>query len=249
VAEESTGHCRKKRKLAGEDDTDRDLRLAQLSTTELRARNDRPLTDSQGHIDLIQHPSADAASRRPQKEEAQPEVKGMLLGNVVGSLEKSNKPWYSSSLRDGSYRPDAVGKDVWGNEDLGRRHRERKRIDASDPLAAIKKGVKQTREAELRREEWRQQRERDMVEIEELARKERKRRRRREPSEDNLDGFDLDQGYRNVHDEGERHRSHRAHSHGHPHSHHPRHRHRSRSHNPSRKERRPAHDSASSRTR
>jgi len=58
----------------------------------------------------------------------------------------------------------------------------------------MKKGVKQLREADKHREEWRAQRERDLNEVEELAKKHKHRKKRRH-SEDSLDGFGLDEGY------------------------------------------------------
>lgn len=92
----------------------------------------------------------------------------------------SQTPWYSVSKPDPSIDAAPVGRDVWGNEDKNRYVRDQKRIDSSDPLLAMKKGVKQLKEVEKQRNEWRRERERDLNEVVELARKERHRRRRKE---------------------------------------------------------------------
>ncbi|KAL8955381.1 MAG: hypothetical protein Q9183_006673 [Haloplaca sp. 2 TL-2023] len=86
---------------------------------------------------------------------------------------------------------EAPSKDVWGNEGPRRKERERMRIAADDPMAAMQKGVTELREVEKERHKW--QRERDQ-EIRELAAEQRRRRRKskRQHDEEDLDNFTLD---------------------------------------------------------
>lgn len=103
-------------------------------------------------------------------------IPNMRLRDAAGRNPDSLRPWYSVSAPD---KPSAeVGRDVWGNEDAGRQARDQKRLDASDPLLAMKRGVKQLKELEKQKSEWRKERERDLHEVEDLARKGRHRRRK-----------------------------------------------------------------------
>lgn len=191
---------RRKRKLPGEDDTDREIRLARQSQSQSHLASDDAsvaLFNRDGHIDLVQDkPNSSQVGDKSQVRKPGPDELGVKLIDATGRQPGSAKPWYSSTTSDGGYAQQTVSKDVWGNEDAGRIQRDMRRIDASDPLAAIKRGVKQLREAETRREEWKSQRERGLNEVEELARKERKLRRRRRDEEESLDGFNLDGGYK-----------------------------------------------------
>jgi len=105
-------------------------------------------------------------------------ISNMRFRDAAGRHNGAQRPWYSTATPadPGSN----VGKDVWGNEDPGRHTRNQKRLDANDPLLSIKKGVKQLRDVEKQKVEWRKERERDLYEVEDLARKERHRRRREE---------------------------------------------------------------------
>ena len=209
-------HDRKRRKLAGEDDTDRDIRLAKddtaLTPTKPKATNVSPITDSRGHINLIPQTNsatkenAEVIAEKKRRERDHEDQYTMRLANA-GGRDGTRAPWYSEhkSLEP---RVDFVGKDVWGNEDPRRRLREQARLSNTDPLAAMKKGVQQLREAERHRKEWMEQRERDLNEVEQLARAEPLRKKRSKSAE-SLDNFDLDTGYhssRNRH----RHRSRHA---------------------------------------
>ena len=212
---------RKKRRLAGEDDTDRDIRLAQESKSQPEshvASNDTAVTlfDDNGHIDLVQQgpTSAQAGEKSSRIQRPVPDELGVKLSDAAGRISGSTKPWYSSTTADGGYAHETVSKDVWGNEDAGRLQRNLKRVDANDPLADMKRGLKQLREAETRREEWKSQRERDLNDVEDLARKERKRqRRRRDAEEESLDGFDLDGGHRKHQEPEDRSRHRHKHHH------------------------------------
>jgi hypothetical protein len=183
----------KKRRLDGEDTTERGGLLSTSSR-----QKDISLTDKNGHINLF--PGSETCKAKGNVELATESKKRqqdfedqytMRFSNATGRNAGPSKPWYNEPARNDSSIA-AVPKNVWGNEDPRRREREKKRTDANDPLAMIKKGVKQLREAEKHREEWRAQRERDLNEVEELAKKHKRRRKRRQSDEDSLEGFNLD---------------------------------------------------------
>ncbi|KAK7892292.1 hypothetical protein LTR67_007388 [Exophiala xenobiotica] len=213
-----------KRKLPDEDDTDRDLRLAlstqstqSTSTTRTRVKNDGPIVDSKGNISLVPVPESSSTSHKKPRLDEDPYA--VYLSHAAGrGKNNKEKPWYSD--------PDAVSRPSWGDDSPRRTDREAARVSANDPLAAMKKGVKRLREAEKHRTEWMEQRERDLQEVEELARlkirrdKEERRRRRHEVEDevpDELDNFNLDEGYAkpqalvNEHTHRHKHRHHHSH--------------------------------------
>lgn len=172
----------------------------------LSRQKDISLIDNCGHFNLFPEGdarrvngnaevAADSAKRRQDFEDQYT----MRLVNAGGRNASSDKPWYNIPAKDDVSSTAVVSKNVWGNEDPRRRDRAQKRMDANDPLAAIKKGVKQLREADKHREEWRAQRESDLNEVEELARKSKHRKKRERGDEESLDGFDLDEGYHRDH--------------------------------------------------
>jgi hypothetical protein len=179
-----------KRKLPGEDDTDRDIRLvlesAPTTTASGRSRQDHgSVQDADGHISLV--PAQQKKSRLDKEQEKDPYT--VYLTDATGRGQESKKTWYTS------LQPQ---QEKWGDDNPRRQQREVARLNANDPLAAIKKGVKTLRDNEKARKEWMEQRERDLQEVEKLAKKqshERKRRTRRDGNNDDLDsldGFDLD---------------------------------------------------------
>ncbi|KAI9043709.1 uncharacterized protein KD926_003059 [Aspergillus affinis] len=151
------GRSRKRRRLAGENDTDRDIRFAREDAQFTLAKreelassrtSDAPLEDSAGHINLF--PSNE--SKRPVEKNAEAEKESankqrsyedqytMRFSNAAGFRQSvGQKPWYSSSGTDAMAPESVSGKDVWGNEDPMRKEREKSRMDANDPLAAQRK--------------------------------------------------------------------------------------------------------------
>lgn len=126
-------------------------------------------------------------------------------------------PWYSKAdggpavpggrgpAEGGSARGDGgldmPGRDVWGNEDPRRAQREAARVAAGDPLAAMRRGAAGVRRAEREKKRWREERDREVVELltAERETEERRKRRRREDDcvakeaeEGRLEGFSLD---------------------------------------------------------
>ena len=214
----------KKRKLGGEDDTDRDIRLAKLenetSREVVRHDDNAPLVDKSGHLNLFPQ----ERTRAEKNDEAEKETSKkrqefedqytMRFSNAAGGKEGIVKPWYSTS----SQKPqDMPTKDVWGNEDPRRQLREQARINLSDPLAMMKKGVKQLKESEKQREAWKA--ERDKETFISISSKRRRRRSRSRDSDSSLEGFSLDNPpARSKDDSSGRHRSqHGRHRHRHKH--------------------------------
>ncbi|RAL01799.1 uncharacterized protein BO80DRAFT_405743 [Aspergillus ibericus CBS 121593] len=187
---DDTGRSRKRRRLAGENDTDRDIRVAREDAQSALVRreqhaparsSDAPLHDSTGHIDLF--PSE--AKRKPVEKNAEAEKEAaetrrgyedqytMRFSNAAGFRQSVGQaPWYSISQREGIDPESVPSKDAWGNEDPLRREREKARMDANDPLAAMKKGVRQLKAVEQERKRWNDERSR---ELEALKRAENRR--------------------------------------------------------------------------
>lgn len=118
-SDRNNGHDRKRRKLAGEDDTDRDIRLAASlrggdgdkgddDTQIVKLRKpaiDAPLTDHAGNINLFpvdlkeqikRQKNEDAEKEKRKKERALEDQYTMRLSNAAGrsGLEQ---PWYASN--------------------------------------------------------------------------------------------------------------------------------------------------------
>ncbi len=233
-------HSRKRRRIAGEDDTDRDMRLAKAAatlpprTSGASRASDGPLMDSRGHIDLFpsrsQHKekNLEAEAERANKKREYKDQYTMRFSNAAGFKQSLNAPWYSTA---GQNDAEVTDKDVWGNNDIGRREREKMRVEANDPLAVMKRGVKQLREVEKSRRDWMAERESELQELQSLeqedssGRRKHKKRRRHENDFDDLDGFSLDNSPR-EHQSQNRH--HKPHPHRHRHHHHSKSRHCSR---------------------
>ncbi|PYH74826.1 uncharacterized protein BO88DRAFT_23739 [Aspergillus vadensis CBS 113365] len=227
---EDAGRFRKRRRLAGEDDTDRDIRFAQEDAQlalDRRAQqaaarsSDAPLHDSTGHIDLF--PSE--AKRKPVEKnaEAEKETKEkkreledqytMRFSNAAGFRQSvGQNPWYSSSHREGAAAESMPSKDVWGNEDPLRREREKARMDANDPLAAMRKGVRQLKTVEQERKKWNEERSRELEALKASEKHRSSHRSRRSPSQDSIEGFRLDASPDRRRDDKDG-RSHRHHRH------------------------------------
>ncbi|KAK6814135.1 hypothetical protein RU639_009908 [Aspergillus parasiticus] len=222
---EDTARFRKRRRLAGENDTDRDIRFAREDAQIALAKreelastrsSDAPLYNSAGHIDLFpSQPSQKHTEKNPEAEKESAERQKayedqytMRFSNAAGFRQSvGQKPWYSASGTE-AMAPDSIsGKDVWGNEDPMRRERERARIDANDPLAAMKKGVRQLKSVEQERRKWDEERRREL-EAFKVEENRSRHRRRRSRSSDILENFQLD-----ASQDGDR-RANRHHRHG-----------------------------------
>lgn len=206
-----SGRERKRRRIAGEDDTDRDIRLAKEADTtqfakagtlvKTRTTSDAPLTDHAGHINLFplensrrngpKNPEAEAETARKKKEVEDQYT--MRFSNAAGFKQAvGQKPWYHSLGAVGAEsQEETASKDVWGNEDPRRKEREKGRMAADDPLAAIQRGVTELREVERERKRWKEQKNRELIDLYEAGRT-RHRRKRSYQGQDDLAGFTLD---------------------------------------------------------
>lgn len=162
---------RKRKRINGEDDTDRDLRYAREEQEAQSARKvaklrgtkpseiDAPMIDSRGYINLFpEHKQprnhsprrvSELEKERKSQREAE-EIGGMPLKDALGRRSGGNDAWYLD--KDGSVK-DKIGRDVWGNEDPRRLERQARRIVSSDPLAFMKQAQAQIKEGRREREE------------------------------------------------------------------------------------------------
>ncbi|KAI3555163.1 blastn match against entry EMBL [Colletotrichum abscissum] len=153
----SFGRERKKRKRAGEDDTDFELRVARERSGVVQTANETlrkstssaPIVDAAGHIDLFgeerkqgRHLKNEEAEKEAAKRKKEMEDQyTMRLSNAAGK-DGMVGPWYAASgSRAELAELEPAGKDAFGNEDPGRKKRDEQRIVANDPLAMMKMGA------------------------------------------------------------------------------------------------------------
>ncbi|KAI9793958.1 MAG: hypothetical protein M1833_000476, partial [Piccolia ochrophora] len=206
VAHAPPGREKKRRRIAGEDDTDRDIRLAKetnalvpsglepghLPSTRKPASN-APLTDHAGHINLFpeerskshvaKNPEAEAEAAKKKREYEDQYT--MRFSNAAGFKQGLETPWYSSRSTTQLAGEDVVGKDVWGNEDPRRKEREKVRREDGDPLASMRKGVRQLKSSERDKRAWEEEREQELRELRRAQKQDRRAQRRQD---DGLDG-------------------------------------------------------------
>jgi hypothetical protein len=157
---DSKRDSRKRKRLPGEDDTDRDLRHAKDRTTiqdkgvvKMRPTDDdAPLVDRQGNISLFPESSkkerrSEISKEKARQKEAE-ETHGTHLTDALGR-KGSKSTWYLD--KDGAVK-DSQGRDVWGNEDPRRQQRQSQRMTSADPLAFMKKAQVQLKEVQRERE-------------------------------------------------------------------------------------------------
>lgn len=201
-----SGRESKRRKRAGENDTDFEMRMAETQSISadanrqlvLRKDSSAPVVDHKGHIDLFpqdrrheKNPEAEKEAAKKKKEYEDQYT--MRFSNAAGMRTGLDAPWYSKPTTSTKLVEDIPDINVWGNEDPRRKEREAARLVSNDPLAMMKAGAKQVRQVKQERQQWREEKERELRDLErEEASKKRKRRRRDDSDEDDLDGFRLD---------------------------------------------------------
>jgi hypothetical protein len=105
----------------------------QVRPSYLRQTTNEPFTDARGHIDLfssmsqVKEKNVEAEAERARKKRDHEDQYTMRISNAVGFKQGLSAPWYSSN---GHNDADVLGKDVWGNDDIGRKEREKTRIVA-----------------------------------------------------------------------------------------------------------------------
>ncbi|UJO22248.1 uncharacterized protein CLAFUR5_09018 [Fulvia fulva] len=251
---------RTRRRLRGEDDTDRDIRYAQQDTETgqkassawLKEREeDAPLQDHAGNIQLFSAPdekeirktekNAEVEAEKAKKRKREQDQVTMRFSNAAGYQNGMQQPWYAAaSDRSGATATtdlvlaEVQAKDVWGNEDPRRRDREQNRISSNDPFASMQSAQRQLKQSERDREKWQQKQQAELGALKKDERHRRERRRHRDDDE-SLDGFSLDAPGEKTR-EGRDHDRHRRHRHHHHH-------HRRRRHSRSRSRERDRHRS------
>ncbi|KAF2652304.1 hypothetical protein K491DRAFT_719062 [Lophiostoma macrostomum CBS 122681] len=214
---DSDGHDRKRRRLAGEDDTDRDIRLARkadsgsddekLAIVRLRhPKSDAPLTDHAGNINLFpvnlkevgkRDKNAEAEKEKKRKERALEDQYTMRFSNASGK-DGLTRPWYASTVSKANEEETVVdqtngfpgfqNKDVWGREDPRRIEREQARITSKDPLAFMNKAQVQLKQSKDDKKKWADKRARELREL--RAAQEREDRRERHSKRKNREHSD-----------------------------------------------------------
>ena len=208
-SDDGQGKLRKRRRIAGEDDTERDLRLAKedwdkahshgAKSSKRKKTSDAPLTDQAGHINLF--PVEHSHGRGPKNNEAEAENARkkkeyedqytMRFSNAAGFKQAvDQKPWYFDGTTVNEENRETGGKDVWGNEDSTRKMRESIRVATEDPLAMMQKGVQNLRQVEKEQQIWKEERALDMRAMEKAERRHIRKSKRN--SVDDLDSFSLD---------------------------------------------------------
>lgn len=201
------GHDRKRRKLAGEDDTDMDIRMAKSITTRsgdeakdarvLKLRStasDAPLQDHAGNIDLFpvdmkeaikRERNAEAGKEKRKKEKALEDQYTMGFSNAAGK-GGIERPWYAAIKSPVQSTGDKnhlsvyegfVNKDVWGNEDPRRKEREQSRISTNDPFAFMQKAQAQLKKSKQDKKQWAEERARELRELRSAQEREDRRSR------------------------------------------------------------------------
>ncbi|MCJ1408752.1 hypothetical protein MMC19_002828 [Ptychographa xylographoides] len=224
---------RKRRRIDGENDTERDIRYARenqaLAPTDDGRRMKRnktsnaPLTDSAGHINLfpVQGPqrggskNAEAEAEKAKKKKEYEDQYTMRFSNAAGFKQAIGQtPWYQNTSAHKDPDEETITKDIWGNEDPRRKEREKMRTAADDPLAMIQRGVQDLRQVEQQRKQWKAEQAREIQELVK-AEKRRLRRKKESPDRDSLEDFSLDRSESrrsNHHDRHHRHDESHRHS-------------------------------------
>jgi hypothetical protein len=189
------GPDKKRRKLAGEDDTDMDIRLAAAVTAPitdkdedariLKLRNTKleaPLMDHAGNIDLFpvdmkeaikREKNAEVEKQKRKKERAFEDQYTMRFSNAAGR-EGLENPWYAAEQKPVKQTEEDVAaleyagfenENVWGNEDPRRKERAQARITSSDPFAFMQQAQTQLKKSKEDKKRWAAERERELREL------------------------------------------------------------------------------------
>jgi hypothetical protein len=192
---DNRGHDKKRRKLAGEDDTDMDIRLAASITVPaadkdedariLKLRNTKleaPLTNHAGNIDLFpvdmkeaikREKNAEMEKEKRKKERAFEDQYTMRFSNAAGR-EGLENPWYAAqqkTTKEAGVEVAALeyagfeNKNVWGNEDPRRKEREQARITSKDPFAFMQQAQTQLKKSKEDKKRWAAERDRELREL------------------------------------------------------------------------------------
>lgn len=202
------------RRLKGEDDTDRDIRVAKEDAARGRevrerlgsSRGEREegevrVTDERGHIALFEEPRGEdgrgerKTGRQGEKRRKEEEEEGgMRLADAAGYRAEKDGPWYissSSSTRNGGTGSlEVVGRDAFGREDPGRKERDEKRAVGSDPMAVMRRAQGQLKQAERERQNFEEKRKAELRKLDDdrVWEEEQRRKSRRKRHEQRKSG-------------------------------------------------------------
>lgn len=154
---------KKRRRRPGEDDTQRDIRLARDAhdaTQHSRlypGANRTPITDKSGHIQLFdpgpdphsdqRGTNAESEYKAKNKERESDDQYSMRFASAAGrQYSASNAPWYAS--REMHSTQSRVRTNVFGEEDPARHKRDQQRMGALDPMAAMQVAQSQLKDAD-----------------------------------------------------------------------------------------------------
>lgn len=155
-----------------------------------RTSANAPLFDKTGHLALFAE-EGKIARKTKKKEEVEREKNrqlrgvgdqyGMRLSDAAGYGQSLQSPWYfSPAPGNESAEAQFPNKNVWGNEDPPRREREAARLDLNDPLAFMKRGVRQLKGVEAERRKWIDERRKELEELKAQREEDRERRKHEE---------------------------------------------------------------------
>jgi len=234
------GNDRKRRKLAGEDDTDMDIRLAKSAASpgqdggkdakvlKLRSTdNEAPLQNHAGNIDLFpvdmkeatkREKNAEVEKEKRKKEKALEDQYTMKFSNAAGrgGIEQ---PWYAAQQkpsRDPGTGEDLavyegfVNKNVWGNEDPRRKEREQARISSNDPFAFMQQAQAQLKKSKQDKKQWVDERASELREL--RIAQEKEDRRSEHHKRKRREHIDADDEARNATESSRRKHRHRSRS-------------------------------------
>lgn len=182
-SERERGHRddrRKRKRLHGEDDTDRDLRIAREDMSDKHRRSGHgaerrhnmrsshaPITDRDGHINLFppdeyidakDQKNVGAEREKARKQRELEDQYTMRFSNAAGRNAPSAGPWYAADKRANRENMDFVeGKDVWGKPDPSAQSREQARQISSDPFAFMQRVQTQLKQAERDKARWQEE--------------------------------------------------------------------------------------------
>jgi len=183
---------RRMRRREGEDDTERDIRLAredlgggsgtERATSRRRAGKSikdeasLPLTDAGGHIQLFAPeppaPRPSSSSSRPQhkdpeqtlrqRQQEEREAGSLRFSEVGPNRGHPSSRPWYTGASGGTRDTEEVGKNAFGREDAGRKGRDAARVSAADPMAVMVVAQRKLKEVERERERWKMEREREV---------------------------------------------------------------------------------------
>ncbi|KAK5257036.1 hypothetical protein LTR16_001782 [Cryomyces antarcticus] len=218
--DDGAGGVNKKRRIRGEDDTDRDIRLAkeeQEACSAARGRlaeaiekkssrtSDAPLVDRTGHVNLFPvdehairkaHKNDEAEREKAKKKKELEDQYTMRFSNAAGFKQGLEKPWYAAQTKDFARENDAAREmldEVLGKDVWGNEDPRRKEREMSRLVGNDPMAVMRQAQKQLKdveRERAKWKAERD-EEMRQLDRRESRRSRRR-PEDDQIDEFTLD---------------------------------------------------------